>query len=217
MRIISLTILILIVNGNALAINGCKHLVLEGVSVVPFSANSFNDFLKSLSETKDLKPKKPDFSTATMTLMVQGHQWYWSYSYLEGIGKGIKFNSTSDAYRIALYKKLESERKNGSKLTPFKTNAMRKVENMLVIPVNTNIEFLVTSQKVIHSVSVPGLGLKRDAIPGHINRVLVRAVKLGVFQGQCTELCGMHHAYMPIVIKVVSKSEYASWVKTKMP
>jgi cytochrome c oxidase subunit 2 len=141
-----------------------------------------------------------------MTIKVTGFQWKWKYDYLDN---GISFLSTlkSDS-NIA--------RQIGSNIDPNTIeNYLLDVDNPLVIPVNTNIRILLTANDVIHSWWVPEFGWKRDAIPGFVNEAWTNVKKIGTYRGQCAELCGKDHGFMPIVVNVVSKADYASWVKSQ--
>src|SRR3989338_6234858 len=131
-----------------------------------------------------------------MTVKAIGHQWYWSYEYPE---KNIAF----DSYMIP-----------DDKLLPGQ-NRLLEVDEPVVIPIDTTVKIMVTSQDVLHSFAVPSLGIKRDAVPGRINETWVRIAKPGVYYGQCSELCGIKHGFMPIAIKAVSKEDYQLWLEKK--
>lgn len=133
-----------------------------------------------------------------MTIKVTGYQWYWGYEYPDH--GGIDFMS----YMIP-----------SDKIDPAKDEKrLLSTDTKLVLPVDTNIQILVTAADVLHSWAVPALGLKTDAIPGRLNETWVRIDKPGVYYGQCSELCGKDHAYMPIEIHAVSKEEFAGWVSS---
>ncbi len=131
-----------------------------------------------------------------MTLKVTGHQWYWEYTYPDA--NGINFN--------AYMKKTEE-------LAPGEPRLLA-TDNFVVLPVDTNIKLIITSapNDVIHAWTVPAFGVKRDAVPGRLNETWVRVDREGVYYGQCSELCGTDHSFMPIAVKVVSKEEFAKWV-----
>ena len=133
-----------------------------------------------------------------LTLKVVGYQWYWHYEYPD---QGISFDS---------YMKKDADLKEGD-------HRMLAVDNRLVVPVDTNVQVLVTGADVIHAFAVPAFGIKRDGVPGRLNQTWFRAEKTGTFFGQCSELCGVGHGFMPIVIDVVSKEDFAKWVKEKAP
>jgi len=147
-----------------------------------------------------------DTSNADLTIKATGFQWKWGYDYLKGEGEGIGFVSTLDvAHR---------EMSNSGKPPPI-DNYLLKVDNPLVVPVNQKIRIVTTANDVIHAWMVPSLGVKQDAIPGFVRDTWFRAERTGDFYGQCAELCGKEHAYMPIHVKVVSQPDYALWVEGK--
>ena len=131
-----------------------------------------------------------------MTLKVVGHQWYWSYKYTDhgDLGFDSQMIQTED-------------------LKPGQPRLL-SVDNFVVLPVDTNIRVLQTADDVIHNWAMPAFGLKLDAVPGRINENWVRITKPGDYYGQCSELCGIGHAFMPIHVKAVSKEEFAVWVKS---
>jgi cytochrome c oxidase subunit 2 len=131
---------------------------------------------------------------AEMTIKVVGYQWYWHYIYPD------HGNFEYDSYIIK-----DEDLKPGQK-------RLLDVDRRLVIPENTVVKFLVTAGDVIHSFAVPSLALKTDAVPGRINESWTKVLKKGVYYGQCSELCGVNHGFMPIAIEVVSKEEFAQWV-----
>ena len=132
-----------------------------------------------------------------MTLKVTGYQWYWGYEYPEQ--NSINFLS----YMIP---EKDIDTNMGQK-------RLLSVDNPVVLPVETNIKILVTGNDVIHSWAVPALGIKIDAIPGRLNETWVRIDKPGVYYGQCSEICGKDHSFMPIEIHAVSKEEFQAWVE----
>ncbi len=144
------------------------------------------------------KPMKMD-----MTIKVTGYQWKWKYDYLD---EGFGFLST-------LAKDSNLARQKDSGIDPNTVeNYLLDVDNPLVIPANTNIRFLLTADDVIHAWWVPDFGWKRDAIPGYINEAWTNVKTPGTYRGQCAELCGKDHGFMPIVVEVLSKADYAQWV-----
>jgi len=141
---------------------------------------------------------------AEMTIKVTGYQWKWKYDYLD---EGISFFST-------IAQDSNDARQRGSGIDPNTIeNYLLEVDKPLVLPVETKIRILTTAADVIHAWWVPALGWKRDAIPGFINDNWTYIEEPGVYRGQCAELCGKDHAYMPIVLNAVSKEEYAAWVE----
>ena len=141
---------------------------------------------------------------AEMTIKVTGYQWKWKYDYLD---EGISFFS-------ALHQDSNEARQIDSGIDPNTIeNYLLDVDKPLVLPVETKIRILTTAADVIHAWWVPDLGWKRDAIPGFINDNWTYIEEPGVYRGQCAELCGKDHGYMPIVLNAVSKEEYAAWVE----
>lgn len=149
--------------------------------------------------------KMEDTSKADVTIKVTGLQWKWKYEYT-GAGDGVKFIS-------ALAKTHNDARqlKSGADVTAIK-NYLLEVDNELVIPVGKKVRFLITSDDVIHSWWVPQLATKKDAIPGFVNETWTKVDKEGVYRGQCAELCGKDHAFMPIVVRAVKQEEFDSWI-----
>jgi cytochrome c oxidase subunit II len=146
-----------------------------------------------------------DTSNADLTIKATGHQWKWGYDYIRGEGEGIGFYQTLDtAHRLM---------SNSGK--PSGDNYLLKVDNPLVVPVDKKVRIITTANDVIHAWMVPSLGVKQDAIPGFVRDTWFRAEKTGDFYGQCAELCGKEHAYMPIHVRVVSQADYAKWVDGK--
>jgi len=138
-----------------------------------------------------------------MTIKVTGYQWKWKYDYMED---DISILST-------LAKESNVARQKGSGIDPNTVeNYLLDVDNPLVIPANTNIRFLLTADDVIHAWWVPDFGWKRDAIPGYINEAWTNVKVPGTYRGQCAELCGKDHGFMPIVVEVLSKQDYATWL-----
>ena len=159
----------------------------------------------ALPATKVLVAQK-DTTNADITIKTTGMQWKWGYDYLKGEGEGIGFISTLD----------NSHRVMSDSGKPAPTdNYLLKVDNPLVVPVGKKIRMITTANDVIHSWMIPAFGVKQDAIPGFVRDTWFRAEKTGDFYGQCVELCGKEHAYMPIHVKVVTAEEYSAWVSDK--
>ncbi|MDT8403563.1 cytochrome c oxidase subunit II [Sulfuriflexus sp.] len=150
-----------------------------------------------------------DTSDADLTVKVTGYQWKWNYEYIDGPAQGVNFfsnlNSTHNEVR-----QLDSG-KNPVEID----NYLLDVDNRLVLPVGKKVRFLVTSNDVIHSWWVPDFAVKKDAIPGYINEIWARADEEGTYRGQCAELCGKDHGFMPIVVDVVSEDEYTKWTSAQ--
>ncbi len=148
-----------------------------------------------------------DDSGAEMTIKITGYQWKWQYEYPES---GLSFFSTlSDASREARV------RGSGIDVTTVE-NYLLDVDNPLVIPVDTKVRLLLTANDVIHSWWVPDFAIKKDAIPGFINTMWTKVNETGTYRGQCTELCGRDHGFMPIVVEVVEKDEYEQWLAARV-
>ena len=148
-----------------------------------------------------------DASNPDMTVKVAGFQWKWSYDYLDD---GVFFYSTisTPPEQIGpLYYGAE-----GSPTEAAGPNYLLEVDNPMVVPVNTKVRLLLTAGDVIHSWWVPQLGVKQDAVPGLVRSSWFEAREEGIYRGQCAELCGKNHAFMPVVVKVVSKDDYRQWV-----
>jgi cytochrome c oxidase subunit II len=131
----------------------------------------------------------------TMSLRVTAHQWYWTYDYP---GQG---NLTFDSNIVP-----------ADQLKPGQPRLL-SVDNRAVVPVDTTIQIFITSTDVIHSFYVPSLGVQEYAMPGHVNGAWMRIEKPGIYRGQCNQLCGINHAFMPIVVQAVSKADFAKWVQ----
>jgi cytochrome c oxidase subunit II len=170
-------------------------------TVVPFIIVIF----MALPATKTVVEMK-DTTNADVTIKATGYQWKWGYDYLKGEGEGIGFVSTLDA--------THREMSNSGKPPPT-DNYLLQVDNPLVVPVDRKIRIITTANDVIHAWMVPAFGVKQDAIPGFVRDTWFRATKTGDFYGQCAELCGKEHAYMPIHVKVVSQADYSKWVEGK--
>jgi cytochrome c oxidase subunit 2 len=141
-----------------------------------------------------------DSSESELDIMITGYQWRWQYSYLDDDGEEVSFFSnlaTTDEQIAGLDEKSDTY--------------LLEVDQPLVIPVNTKVRFLLTAADVIHSWWVPEFAVKKDAIPGFINESWVIAEETGTFRGQCTELCGQDHGFMPVVVEVVEQDEFDAW------
>ena len=157
-----------------------------------------------MAATKTVVAMK-DTSNADLTIKTTGMQWKWGYDYLKGEGEGIGFVSTLDV----------AHRTMSDSGKPAGDDYLLKVDNPLVVPVNKKIRIITTANDVIHSWMVPAFAVKQDAIPGFVRDTWFRAEKTGDFYGQCVELCGKEHAYMPIHVKVLSAEDYSKWVDGK--
>jgi cytochrome c oxidase subunit 2 len=169
-------------------------------TVVPFIIV----ILMALPATKVLVAQK-DTTNADLTIKITGYQWKWGYDYLKGEGEGIGFVSTLDT----------SQRAMSDAGKPEGDNYLLKVDNPLVVPVGKKVRIITTANDVIHAWMIPAFGVKQDAIPGFVRDNWFRADKTGDFYGQCVELCGKEHAYMPIHVKVLSAEDYSKWVEVE--
>ena len=167
-------------------------------TVVPFIIV----ILMALPATKAVVAMK-DTSNADLTIKATGYQWKWGYDYLKGEGEGIGFLSALDPTHRAM---------SESGKPPATDDYLLKVDNPLVVPVGKKVRIITTANDVIHAWMVPAFGVKQDAIPGFVRDTWFRAEKTGDFYGQCAELCGKEHAYMPIHVKVLSAEDYSKWV-----
>ncbi|MDX3894591.1 MULTISPECIES: cytochrome c oxidase subunit II [Pusillimonas] len=141
-----------------------------------------------------------DTSSADVTIKATGYQWKWGYEYLDGPAKDVKFLSTLSTPRTQIM---------GAE--PRSDTYLMEVDNELVVPVDKKVRIIVTSADVIHAWMVPDFGVKQDAIPGFLRDTWFRAQKTGTYRGQCAELCGKDHAFMPIVVRVVTQEEFDAW------
>ncbi|WP_188395622.1 cytochrome c oxidase subunit II [Oxalicibacterium flavum] len=154
----------------------------------------------ALPATKTVVAMK-DTSNADITIKATGMQWKWGYNYLAGEGEGINFLSNLATPRQQI---VNAEAKG--------ENYLLEVDNPVVVPVNKKIRVVLTANDVIHSWMIPSFGVKQDAIPGFVRDTWFKAEKIGTYRGQCVELCGKDHAFMPIVVNVVSEEDYRAWV-----
>lgn len=157
--------------------------------------------LMALPATKTVVAMK-DTSNADITIKATGMQWKWGYDYLKGDGEGIAFLSALSTPRDQIH--------NGAAKGE---NYLLEVDHPLVVPVNKKIRIVTTANDVIHAWGVPAFGVKQDAIPGFVRDTWFKAEKIGTYRGNCYELCGKEHAFMPIVVNVVSDEDYLKWVE----
>jgi len=160
--------------------------------------------LMALPATKAVVAAK-DTSNADLTIKATGYQWKWGYDYIKGEGEGVSFLSTLDNE--------QREISNRGAVGESIDNYLLKVDHPLVVPVGKKIRIITTASDVIHAFSVPSFGIKQDAIPGFVRDTWFKAERTGDFYGQCQELCGKEHAYMPIHVKVLSAEDYSVWAK----
>jgi cytochrome c oxidase subunit 2 len=155
----------------------------------------------ALPATKTVVAMK-DTTNSDVTIKVTGYQWKWGYDYIKGEGEGISFLQTLSTPREQINNQAEKS-----------DTYLMEVDNEMVVPVGKKIRMITTANDVIHSWTIPAFGIKQDAIPGFVRDAWFRAEKVGTYRGQCSELCGKEHAFMPIVVKVVSAEDYTAWVE----
>ena len=145
-----------------------------------------------------------DNDDAEMSILITGYQWKWRYEYLDADGENVAFFSNLATPQEEIYNTDDKGE-----------NYLLEVDEPLVIPVDTKVRFLITANDVIHSWWVPEIAVKRDAIPGFINEAWTRVLEEGVYRGQCTELCGAYHGFMPVVVHAVGRDEFDGWMAAK--
>jgi cytochrome c oxidase subunit 2 len=147
-----------------------------------------------------------DTSNADLTIKATGMQWKWGYDYLAGEGEGIAFlsNLTTPRAQIGGPGVAATEKRS--------ENYLLEVDNEVVVPVNKKVRLVLTANDVIHSWTIPAFAVKQDAIPGFVRDTWFKATQVGTYRGSCVELCGKDHAFMPIVVRVVTAEEYTTWV-----
>lgn len=138
-----------------------------------------------------------------ITIKTLGHQWYWSYEYSDYINE----NNESIIYDSYMIPEEDLE---------FGQLRLLEVDNRMIVPINTHIRIIVTAADVLHSWTVPSLGVKCDAIPGRLNQASLFIKREGLYYGQCSEICGINHGFMPIVVEAVPLSNYISWISNKL-
>ncbi len=149
-----------------------------------------------------------DTSEPDMTIKATGYQWKWGYDYLKGEGEGISFYSTLSTPRA----QIDGSDVAGRNANP---NYLLETDTHVVVPVGKKVRVLVTAADVIHAWYVPALAVKQDAVPGFIRDTWFKAERTGIFRGQCAELCGKDHGFMPIVVEVVEPAQYTAWVNSQ--
>ena len=145
-----------------------------------------------------------DNDDAELDILITGHQWKWKYEYLDESGENVSFFSNLATPQEEIY---NTDQKG--------EHYLLEVDEPLVIPVDTKVRFLITANDVIHSWWVPEIAVKRDAIPGFINETWTKITEEGIYRGQCTELCGAYHGFMPVVVHAVSREEFDAWMDAK--
>lgn len=172
-------------------------------TVVPFIIV----ILMAIPATRTVVAMK-DTTNADITIKATGYQWKWGYDYLKGEGEGIAFLSALSTPREQIDGAADAARRANP-------TYLLEVDNEVVVPVNKKVRVITTANDVIHAWMIPAFGVKQDAIPGFVRDTWFRAEKIGKYRGQCAELCGRDHAFMPIVVNVVSADDYTKWVDEK--
>ena len=149
--------------------------------------------------------KMYDFDNSDLTIEIVGYQWKWRYSYL----------SSNPDERVSFFSNLSTPREQISNRIDKGENYLLEVDEPLVLPVGTKVRFVLTAADVIHSWWVPQLGVKKDAIPGIVNEAWTKINKPGIYRGQCTELCGKDHGFMPVVVRALPENEFQDWLAGK--
>jgi len=160
----------------------------------------------ALPATKTVVAMK-DTTNSDLTIKATGYQWRWGYDYLKGEGEGISFISSLATDRNIVGNPVEH-----IAAKPAGDNYLMEVDHPVVVPVNKKVRIITTADDVIHAWAIPQFGVKQDAIPGFVRDTWFKAEKIGVYRGQCQELCGKEHAFMPIVVDVRSAEDYSKWV-----
>ncbi|WP_292977095.1 cytochrome c oxidase subunit II [Nitrosomonas sp.] len=145
-----------------------------------------------------------DTSEADITIKATGYQWMWGYDYIQGEGEGISF-----------YSQLSTPQDQIRNQAPKGEDYLLEVDNRVVVPTGKKIRILMTANDVIHAWWVPALGVKQDAIPGFIRDAWFKVEKPGIYRGQCAELCGKEHGFMPVIVEVMEQEKYSQWVAGK--
>ena len=155
--------------------------------------------------TAETMVKLEDSRNPDLSIVVTGYQWKWHY----------KYQDSDVAFYSSLARSSLDARRKQSDIDPFSVdNYLLEVDNPVVVPRGAKVRLLITSNDVIHSWFVPGVAIKKDAIPGIVNEVWFRANEAGTYRGQCAELCGKDHGYMPIVLEVVEPEAYQAWISS---
>jgi len=213
MLILGVCVAIAVVVFGVMIISLVKHRKSRGVEPATFSHSTKAEIIWTIIPvlilvgmavpSAETLIRQEDHSNSDMTVKVTGYQWKWRYDYLdEGIGF---FSSLAESSNRA--------RQLGSGIDPNTVdNYLLEVDNPLVVPVGAKVRLLLTGADVIHSWWVPDLGGKRDAIPGFVNEFTFQAEKPGTYRGQCAELCGRGHGFMPVVVNVLPEEEYVAWL-----
>jgi cytochrome c oxidase subunit 2 len=213
MLIFGICCIIAVVVFGAMIYSLVKHRRSRGVKPATFSHSTKAEIIWTIIPililvgmavpAADTLVRMEDTRNSDLTVKVTGYQWKWHYDYID---HGVGFFSNLDA-------KSNRARQLGSGIDPYEVeNYLLDVDNPLVVPVGAKVRLLLTASDVIHSWWVPALGGKKDAIPGFVNEFWFQAEETGIYRGQCAELCGRDHGFMPVVVNVVSEEEYDAWL-----
>jgi cytochrome c oxidase subunit 2 len=156
-----------------------------------------------------------DVPEPDLTIKATGNQWYWSYEYPDA---GVEFDSVMVAGGFSSWEDVMADDAARAEVEEYgvtRDNWLLETDTHIVVPVNAVVQVLVTASDVIHSWAIPSFGSKIDAVPGRLNETWFRAEETGTFYGQCSELCGFNHSYMPIVVEVVTQEDYDAWLMTQ--
>ena len=158
---------------------------------------------------------------ADMVIKVTGHQWYWTYEYPDHDGLTFDAYMAPSDYTLGIADadttadwdaRMEELRITLGREAPIITTRLLDTDTRVVVPVNTTVKVLVTADDVLHAWTIPAFGFKIDAVPGRVNETWFNAFEIGTYYGQCSELCGIKHAFMPIVVEVVSQEDFEAWL-----
>ncbi len=153
---------------------------------------------------------------ADVTIKATGNQWYWSYEYPD---EEFGFDAIMVGGGFATWEDLQANETAKAEVEEYgvtRTNWLLETDNAMVVPVGKVVRMQITAADVIHAWTIPAFGVKMDAVPGRLNETWFQADKIGIYYGQCSELCGKDHSYMPITVHVVSEEDYAAWLETAL-
>lgn len=214
MLILWICVVIGVVVFTTMIVSIIKHRKSRGVEPAKFSHSAQAEFIWTIIPIMILVGmsvpaartliKMEDSRDPDMTIKITGYQWRWHYEYLD---EGIGFYSTLD-------EKSNAARRRGAQIDPFEVpNYLLDVDKPLVVPVDTKVRALITANDVMHAWWVPELAVKKDAIPGFVNEMWFNIEEEGVYRGQCAELCGQDHGFMPVVVVAKSQADYQEWLQ----
>lgn len=193
--LVLITVIIFYIIVNIILNKYSSRLILEGqeIETIWTIIPAFMLIFIAIPSLRILYIIEESFSPSITTKII-GHQWYWSYELTD-------FNVNFDSFIIP---------EQNMNLSNFR---LLDVDNRLILPFNINIRLLISSRDVIHSWTIPSLGIKIDASPGRLNQIIFSAKRPGIFYGQCSEICGANHRFIPICIEVTSSNNFINWIK----